>query len=40
MEITGLCSADSFDYIQKLGVRDAIDYHQKDWLSQLSQKAK
>jgi hypothetical protein len=40
MEITALCSADSIDYIRKLGAGDAVDYHQKDWLSQLSQKAK
>ncbi len=40
MEITALCSIDSFDYIRNLGVEDTIDYHQKDWLLQLYQKPK
>ncbi|CAF3201264.1 unnamed protein product [Rotaria socialis] len=40
METTALCSQSSFDYVRQLGVEDAIDYRQKDWLSELSQKAK
>jgi hypothetical protein len=40
METTALCSANSFDYIRELGAEDAVDYHQKDWLAQLSQKPK
>jgi hypothetical protein len=40
METTALCSANSFDYIRELGAEDAVDYHQKDWLTQLSNKPK
>ena len=40
METTALCSANSFDYVRGLGVQDVVDYHQKDWLAQLTQKAK
>jgi NADPH-dependent curcumin reductase CurA len=40
METTALCSANSFDYVRELGVEDAIDYHQKDWFTQLNKKAK
>lgn len=40
METTALCSRDSFDYIRELGVEDTVDYHEKDWFNQLSQKPK
>jgi NADPH-dependent curcumin reductase CurA len=40
METTALCSADSFNHVQELGVEDTIDYHQKDWFTQLNQKPK
>jgi hypothetical protein len=40
METTALCGANSFDYVRGLGVGDTVDYHQKDWLTQLSQKPK
>ncbi|CAF0739249.1 unnamed protein product [Adineta steineri] len=40
METTALCSVDSFDYIRKLGIDDTVNYKQKDWLTELSQKPK
>jgi hypothetical protein len=40
MVTTGLCSADSFDYLREVGVEDTVDYHQKDWFSQLSRRPK
>ncbi|CAF4250429.1 unnamed protein product [Rotaria sp. Silwood2] len=40
MEITALCSPDSFDYIRQLGAEDAVNYREKDWLVELSRKPK
>ncbi|CAF1039413.1 unnamed protein product [Rotaria sp. Silwood1] len=40
MEITALCSPNSFDYIGELGARDTVNYREKDWLVELSRKPK
>ncbi|CAF3518762.1 unnamed protein product [Rotaria sordida] len=40
MEITALCRSDSFDYIRQIGAEDAVNYRQKDWFVELSQKPK
>ena len=40
MATTALCSADSFDYVRKLGVEDTVDYRQTNWLVELNQKPK
>jgi len=40
METTALCGANSVEYMQELGVEDTVDYRQKDWLAELSQKPK
>ena len=40
MDVTGLCSSDSFDYVYQLGVEDTVDYHQQDWFIELNRKPK
>lgn len=40
METTALCSQSSFEYVKQIGAEDAVDYKQKDWFAEISQKPK